>query len=245
MANYNKNNPETIQAMFGSIAKQYDKTNGILSFQLHRYWNHQLVKSIMPLELQLQESGVDLCCGTGEIAFTFLKKTQQSCTMHLIDFCQEMLSCAQEKAKNLPLTHHKMTYIQADVQELPLENQSINFATMAYGIRNVKSSEKCLKEVYRVLKPGGVFGILELTQPENTILRFGHKFYLKTILPILGRMLTSNQDAYQYLCNSINAFIKPKELESKLLQAGFDRVQIKALHGGIATILIARKEKKG
>ena len=240
MASYNKNQPETIQSMFGSIASRYDKTNAILSLQMHRLWNAQLVRSVVKKGNPL--SAADLCSGTGEIAFSFLKRAQNPSTVHLIDFCPEMLACAKQKALNLPFMQHRLNYVQADVQKLPLGDKSVECATMAYGIRNVQDPAKCIKEVYRVLKPGATFGVLELTQPSNPLIRLLHTFYLKTIMPVLGKMVTSNKDAYQYLCNSIQSFIKPKDLAAIFSEAGFKNVTIKPLHGGIATIITGEKE---
>lgn len=237
---YNKNQPETIQAMFGSIAKSYDRTNAVLSFQMHKRWNKQLVRAVIgenaPTTL------LDLCCGTGEISFNFLREASNKCHVHLLDFCNEMLQCAQEKARIFHLDQqHHLNYIQADAQSIPLPDHSVDCVTVAYGIRNVADPAKCAREVLRVLRPGGTFGILELTQPKNPILRLGHKAYLHSLLPVLGWCFSANQEAYHYLCNSINSFIKPAELERVLIEVGFQQTSLISLSGGIATILIAKK----
>lgn len=237
MPAYNKNDPETIQHMFGSIAKQYDRTNAILSFQMHRLWNKKLVKHVY--EVNSPQTLLDLCCGTGEIAFAYLNATQTPCEAYLLDFCPEMLECAKRKVK--PSNNHQINFIHADAQEIPLPPESVQCVTVAYGIRNVKSPQKCLQEVYCVLKPGGTFGVLELTQPTNSLLRSGHAFYLKYILPLLGRFLTSNQEAYEYLCQSIHTFIKPQELEKVFHDCGFEKTQVIPLMGGIATLILGKK----
>lgn len=240
MTKYDKTNPASIQAMFNSIAKSYDRTNAVLSFQMHRLWNRELVRQTA-LTCH-PDTMLDLCCGTGEIAFNYLKKAQKPCHMHLLDFSEGMLLYAKEKAKQLNIPScHQLSYIQADAQAIPLQNASISCATMAYGIRNIKDPAACMREVYRTLKPGGSFGILELTEPSNAILRLGHRAYLRTALPTLGWFLTSNQEAYQYLCNSIHTFIKPAELQRLMMQAGFEKITISPLMGGIATILFAKK----
>jgi demethylmenaquinone methyltransferase/2-methoxy-6-polyprenyl-1,4-benzoquinol methylase len=113
--------------------------------------------------------------------------------------------------------------------------------TIAYGIRNVKEPSKCFEEAYRTLKVGGTLGILELTEPKNAILRFGHNLYLKRVLPQLGKLLTSNRQAYEYLSQSIGAFTKPDELAARLKKANFTDVKIIPLTGGIATIITAKK----
>ncbi len=236
---YNKNRPHTIKAMFNSIAQKYDRTNDVMSFYLHRHWNHELVRRVQ--HDQTPHTIMDLCSGTGDIAFNYLKYASVPCEAYLVDFSPEMLSCAQQKASILPLHKHKIEYVVADVQRLPFENQTMDCATMAYGIRNVHHPFQCIQEVYRVLKPGGCFGILELTRPQNRLLRFGHKLYLRTLLPILGRWVTKNEDAYHYLRQSIHTFIPPKALEDDLKKAGFIKTGSYSLAGGIATIITGYK----
>lgn len=232
--------------MFGSIAKNYDRTNAVLSFQLHRLWNPRLVKATLlknEVKSSLEPSVIaDLCCGTGAISLPWLETQKIAHEVYLIDFCAEMLTCAEEKAKNTNLEKtHVLNYINADVQAMPLTADSVDYATMAYGIRNVDSPAKCFKEVFRILKTGGSFGILELTEPKNSFLRFGHRLYLKRILPVLGKLFAKNQDAYRYLSQSIQAFAKPAELKILLEEAGFNSVQIQPLSFGIATLIVAKK----
>lgn len=242
---YNKNDPATIQEMFNSIAENYDKTNAILSFQMHKRWNQALIREV--LMSKQPDCLLDLCCGTGAIAFEYLKQTKARSNLHapsqiyMLDFSEEMLAYAKKKADAQKLNQFNLSYLQADAQCIPLPDSCINCATIAYGIRNVKQPKKCLEEVYRVLKTGGSFGILELTQPSNSVLRLGHGIYLRSVLPIMGKIFTSNEEAYQYLCNSINSFIKPEILSHFMKEVGFRDVQNIPLMGGIATILIGTK----
>lgn len=239
MTSYNKNDPKTIQSMFSSIAKSYDKTNAVLSFQMHKHWNQNLVRLILS---QQPEILLDLCCGTGEITYAYLSQARSPCQVYLLDFCQEMLVCAEEKAKKLSINPlNQLSFIQADAQVIPLPSNSISCTTIAYGIRNVKDPSKCIREVFRVLKPGGTLGILELTQPTNPFLRMGHYIYLRTLLPLLGWCMTANQSAYQYLSSSIHTFVEPKILEKTIIEAGFTNTECISLSGGIATILFAKK----
>lgn len=239
MTDYNKNDPVTIQNMFNSIAHQYDKTNAILSFRMHKHWNRALVdKAIVPAKPEVL---LDLCCGTGAIAFEYLKKTQDPIKVYMLDFSEGMLQCAKSQAKKHGLEHHNIHYLHADAQAIPLLSNSVNCATIAYGIRNVKDPNLCIKDVYRVLKPGGSFGILELTKPCNPLMRFGHSIYLKRLLPILGKMVTSNKEAYDYLCNSIHTFIPPEKLKLQMETVGFNNVKQFSLFGGVATVLVGSK----
>ena len=239
MTNYHKDNPATIQKMFDSIAKHYDKTNAILSFCLHKHWNKTFIKqTITPAQPEIL---LDLCCGTGAIAFGYLKHIPDPLKVYLLDFSEGMLQCAKDQAKKLDVVHHDLYYLQADAQTIPLLNHSVDCATIAYGIRNVKDSSRCIKDVYRVLKPGGSFGILELTQPSRPILKSLHRFYLKNILPLVGKFATSDKEAYRYLCNSIQTFVPPETLKTQMKEAGFEKIRQISCTGGIATIIVGSK----
>lgn len=225
--------------MFDSIAKQYDKTNAIQSFCLHKYWNRAFVdKAIVPTKPEVL---LDLCCGTGAIAFEYLKKVQKPMKIYLLDFSEGMLECAKSYAKNQNLDQHQLRFLQADAKTIPLLNNSVDCATVAYGIRNIKDHHLCIKDVYRVLKPGGSFGILELTTPTHPFLKYAHNLYLKHFLPTIGKMATSNREAYQYLCNSIQSFIPPEQLKNEMREVGFYGIRQHSLLGGIATIIIGMK----
>lgn len=237
-AGYDKSEPQTIQKMFGSIAKRYDRANAVMSFNLHKIWNRSLIDKV----LEGSSNGkrmLDLCAGTGDIAFGFLQKHTSPCSAILLDFCPEMLECAKLKGKFKG--GHSARYIVGDAQHVPLKNDSVDYVTIAYGIRNVKEPQKCISECFRVLDKGGTLGILELTKPENLFLRAGHSMYLRGILPVLGRFVTSNQQAYEYLCNSIHTFIPPTQLMEMVKTAGFSKIQRTPLSGGIATIITAKK----
>ena len=238
---YRKDAPTTIQSMFNSIATRYDVTNAVLSLSLHKYWNRNLIRRVR--QNSAPDVLVDLCSGTGDIALDYLRTSSSPCQAYLIDFSSKMLECAKEKGSALktPLAH-QLSYIEADVQQIPLADQIASCATMAYGIRNVQNPAKCIKEVARVLKPGGCFGILELTRPRNPLLRLGHKFYLTTLIPFLGKWLTNNAQAYSYLCQSIQSFTAPEELQKLLVTNGFHRTKTYPLAGGIATIILGYKD---
>jgi demethylmenaquinone methyltransferase/2-methoxy-6-polyprenyl-1,4-benzoquinol methylase len=235
MTNESKN-PETIQSMFGKIAKHYDFTNGILSFQLHKLWNRKLTHSI-----QAKETLLDICSGTGEIAYRWLEDQKTPKTAIFLDFCEQMLEGA--KAKRLPhmIKGHQLRFIQADATALPIANESVDAVSVAYGIRNVQSPSTCFNEVFRVLRPKGTFSILELTEPRNRFLRYFHKIYLNKFLPFAGGLLTKEKDAYAYLAKSVQTFTKPEELKIQLLNSGFQTVNIRSLTGGIATLIEAHK----
>lgn len=238
---YAQNNPNSIQEMFNSIAKDYDFGNAVLSFQTHHYWNKQLLR--YTLESLKSPTLLDLCCGTGDIAFSYLKTQKEKTYVHLLDFSKEMLLCAQEKAKKLNLDHHHLKFIQGDALQVPLPNASVDAVTIAYGIRNVQNPEGCIGEMARVLKPGGRAGILELTRPRSSLLRGVHWTYLKFLLPLLGRWVTSNKQAYDYLSQSIYQFSSPDTLKGLMQKHGFQNLAIHPLFGGIASIIVGTYDK--
>lgn len=237
---YDKNSPTSIQSMFGSIASSYDKTNSLMSFRLHKRWNAELVEQVTLSTMP--EGLLDLCCGTGDIAFEYLKKAEKSQKITLLDFCPEMLECAKEKAGILGLSRHSISYVQGDAHDLPLEKNSVPRITMAYGIRNVKNPSKCIQEAFRVLQPGGLFGILELTKPSHPLIKYGHSLYLKTMVPLLGKLAASNKEAYRYLCQSIHHFVAPGAMQQMMERTGFIHTRQIPLTYGIATILVGQKK---
>lgn len=238
---YSKEDPKSIQSMFGSIAQNYDKTNAILSLKFHQLWNKRLVReAIIPTE---PSSLLDLCCGTGDIAYSYLNRAPKKTQVYMLDFCEEMILSAKEKAEKKGYDKaHDLIFLQADAQHIPLENSLVDCITIAYGIRNVKDPSKCIEEAFRLLKKGGTFGILELTRPKNLFLRFFHQIYLKYFIPVVGKFVTSNQDAYHYLRRSINTFVSPEELQQMLKNCGFSKIEAKPLWGGVATIILGKKE---
>lgn len=238
---YSKDSPQTIQTMFNSIAAGYDRTNFVLSLSLHRRWNRKLVEAVAA-----KATGpilLDLCAGTGDIAFDYLNRLNHPGQAILVDFSSKMLEHAKTKGKNPSLIGHHIEYIESDVQQLPLADNLADCATIAYGIRNVKEPVQAIKEAQRVLKPGGCLGILELTRPRSRLLYWGHRLYMKALSPLIGRMLTDNPDAYHYLTNSIEAFASPLELAEMMRSAGFIAIQSIPLFGGVATIILGQKPK--
>ncbi|MFA6916726.1 MAG: bifunctional demethylmenaquinone methyltransferase/2-methoxy-6-polyprenyl-1,4-benzoquinol methylase UbiE [Parachlamydiales bacterium] len=237
---YSKDDPKSVQTMFSSIAPRYDMTNLIISLGLNKYWNRQLVKhslSSAPVGHLL-----DLCCGTGEIAYGFLNRTKLPQKVHLIDFSENMLVMAKQRAEKLKLhSKHELTFTQGDAQAIPLDKDSVACVSIAYGIRNVYDTKKCLAEVLRVLQPGGICGILELTRPKNKVMHQLHKIYLSTMLPLLGKLLTSNQDAYSYLKDTVGKFIEPEEIAGIMQNTGFRNVRVIPLSFGIAHLIVAEK----
>ncbi len=232
---YSKADPETIKSLFSSIAGSYDRTNSLLSLGLHRFWNRALVQLV---EKRFQKGPLlDLCCGTGAIATLWLRRREIPTEALLLDFCPEMLLIAKERTDRVCPGHY-LSFIEGDAHLLPITSGSIEVVTTAYGVRNLHDIKRVADEVLRVLKPRGTWAILELTRPTNPLLRFGHSLYLKTLLPLLGGLSASNQNAYSYLSSSVRSFIAPSELLATLQERGFTPIEVRPLLGGTATLFV-------
>lgn len=229
MKNYK--HPKYISTLFSSIANNYDLLNNLMTFGIHKHWNKQLIKLLAP-----QINLLDLCAGTGDISFIFLKKSSNNQAI-LVDISELMLKKAQKKVFLLP---NKVNFIKSDVHTLPFKNQSISFITMAYGLRNLFDPETCLNEIFRVLKSKGKVGILELTQPQNKKLKTLHQWHFKFYIKLLSKIFSNNQEAYNYLENSIYHFLSSQEL-IKLYEKNFNVLKTKQFLKGIATIWILEK----
>ncbi|HXF28588.1 MAG TPA: ubiquinone/menaquinone biosynthesis methyltransferase, partial [Chlamydiales bacterium] len=209
----------------------------------HALWNRYLARKVIEKK---PAAIIDLCAGTGEIAFRLMKEANRCSlaypSIELVDFSEQMLKVAEQSAHTLPQElQQKLTFIQGNVEQLLQPNESFQAATCAYGIRNVNNPEKCLSQVLRVLQPGGSFYILELTRPKNVILKTMHGLYLRTMLPLIGKWLTSNKDAYSYLQKSIETFVCPEVLAQMAQKVGFTKTEIKPLNGSIATLITLTK----
>lgn len=229
---YKRDDPPSIQAMFSAIAKRYDRTNLMTSAGLNLLWNRALIKEVAGRTRLL-----DVCAGTGKVAFLHLAKNPHACCT-LVDFCKEMLEIADREG--IPFKERFATCV-ASAESLPMADESFDGATIAYGIRNICDLPKSFCEIFRVLAPQGRLSILELTRPRHPLLAFLHKHYLTHLLPWLGRLSSGRIEPYTYLSNSILHFLPPEEVKTMLLAAGFKKVTIRPLCFATATLITADK----
>lgn len=226
-----------IVEMFDDIAPSYDLANRVLSFGVDVKWRKEgCAKTIERLGKGSNLKVADLACGTGDMLLHWQNALGSECEFVGIDPSSQMLEVAKKKVNNA-------TFIQAQAQEIPLESESVDIVSIAYGLRNVCGYQDALKEFYRVLKSGGVLLILEFTHnPSPSLFERGAKFYTQKILPLIGGLISNNLKAYQYLPNSIEAFASTQELKEELQKVGFVNVWSKSYSAKLSTLLLASKE---
>lgn len=220
--------PEAVQAMFDSVAESYDRTNDLLSFGQDRIWRRKVLKAVNP---QPGQTILDLAAGTGSSSIVFLKPGVKVIAS---DFSNGMLEVGRRR-------HPELEFVFADAMKLPFADNSVDAVTISFGLRNVEKPKVAIKEMLRVLAPGGKLVICEFSRVSVPVIRSLYEFYLKRILPRLSKLLAKNSGAYDYLADSILAWPNQKELVSWLDQAGFVETSYKNASVGVVAIHSARK----
>jgi len=216
--------------MFDTVAESYDRTNDLLSFGQDRLWRKKVLKAVNP---QPGQTILDLAAGTGSSSVVFAK---EGVKVIASDFSEGMLAVGRKR-------HPELEFVYADATKLPFKDASVDAVTISFGLRNVNEPKTALKEMLRVLKPGGTVVICEFSQVSVPVIRSFYNFYLKRVLPRLSSLLASNQGAYEYLSESIMAWPKQTELVKWLTDAGFVDANYKNLSFGVVALHCAKKGK--
>ncbi len=221
---------KAVRDMFTSIAGRYDLINSVLSFGIHKVWKNRLLKCASRYQSKIS---VDLCTGTGDLLPGLATRSDRVIGL---DFCVEMLSCAKPKIHNLK----NVELIEGDALQLPFSDQSVDLVTVAFGVRNFENLERGLREIQRILAPGGHVLILEFGQPRNFIFKQIYNYYSAIFLPIIGWLLVGNASAYRYLRETAGSFPCREAFIQQLQAAGLNNAEYKPQTGGIAYIYSAQ-----
>lgn len=226
---------EQVTKMFDTISGDYDGLNRVISFGIDIKWRKKVVQIIKETN---PDSILDIATGTGDLAIA-LAQTNASKIIGL-DISSGMLEVGKEKIKNQGL-NHKIDMVLGDSENMPFEDNTFDAITVGFGVRNFETLENGLKEILRVLKPGGCFIILETSIPTKTPYKQGYHFYTKNILPIIGRLFSKDKSAYKYLSDSASEFPYGEALNNILRKIGFTNVTDFPQTFGVATIYVSSK----
>ena len=232
-----------VREMFTEIAPRYDFLNHLLSLEMDRVWRARTARRLWPILRRPNARVLDLCCGTGDLAFALARGG--AAQVIGADFSHAMLVRARTKSNaNAQKTKRQSAvpaaFFEADALRLPFADVSFDLVTTAFGFRNLANYEDGLREIRRVLKPGGTLAILEFSEPPPGLPGGLYRWYCRKVLPKIGGLLSGNPNAYKYLPASVSRFFRPKELASAMTQVGFAPVNFElwtlgsvALHTGI------------
>lgn len=226
---------QQVEQMFDNISGNYDLLNRILSMGIDVSWRKKVVKSV---KKENPKSILDIATGTGDLAIAMAKATDAKITG--FDLSAGMLEVGKVKVKEENL-QDQIEMIQGDAENMPFEDNSFDAITVSFGVRNFENLEKGLNEIYRVLKPGGKFIILEFSQPESFPMKQLYGFYSRNILPRIGKKISKDQSAYTYLPDSVQAFPYGNEMKKILKKSNFVNPYDKKLTFGIASIYESKK----
>lgn len=227
---------EKVQEIFDSIAVNYDKVNSIISLGTHNKWRHFGTKQINTNARMV----LDLCCGTGDWTVDIKRHVGEDTKVVAVDFSKNMLEIAKEKIRN----HHFSTaveIIQADAMNLPFADNTFDDVTIGFGLRNVPDANTALKEIYRVLRPGGKIICLDAFKVETPLIKTGWKIYFGKFMPMVGQAFNKENSEYEYLNSSVNKFVSPNELEKMFQANGFKQTSFKKFIFGSAAIHLGIK----
>ncbi|MFC4723401.1 bifunctional demethylmenaquinone methyltransferase/2-methoxy-6-polyprenyl-1,4-benzoquinol methylase UbiE [Geojedonia litorea] len=230
------NKKQQVTKMFDTISKEYDGLNRVISFGIDVKWRKKVVAIVGKTQ---PENILDIATGTGDLAINLAKTNAKEIIG--LDISEGMLEVGRKKVANKQLDQ-TIQMIVGDSENLPFSDNTFDAITVAFGVRNFENLEKGLSEILRVLKPNGIFVILETSVPEKTPYKQGYKFYTKYILPTIGKLFSKDQSAYSYLCESASIFPHGEALNNILRKIGFINVNNKPQTFGVASIYTASKQ---
>ena len=220
--------------MFAEIAPRYDVLNHVLSLNIDRRWRRLVIKQVADRLKQSGALALDLCCGTAELS---LELGALAPTFG-VDFCHPMLELGIKKVRRTALP---IELIEGDALSVPFADSLFDIVTVAFGLRNVDGTTAGLREIHRLLKPGGRGVVLEFSRPQLPIFRSLFHFYFTRLLPRIGNAVSGSSFAYQYLPDSVQAFPDQKELAALMRSVGFSDVRYYNLFGGVASLHVGDK----
>ena len=230
--------PVAVNSMFGRIARRYDIANLLLSCGIDSYWRRRLVSAA---QQRAPYDVLDLATGSGDVAFELSRKLTTTTKITGMDFCKPMLEQAEAKKRSVSgVRRSNVTFLHGDGLSLPLPKESYDVVTIGFGLRNLADRNRGLREMHRVLRPGGTLLVLEFSQPQ-TWLRAFYYFYLRRVIPLIAGIVTGDRRAYVYLNETIGEFPDRMALAKEISAAGFSEVHSRPMTFGIVALHEATK----
>ena len=228
MQQYLQNKKGLVENVFDQVYDQYDLMNDFMSLGVHRLWKKNLLNMMNP---SLNQKLIDVACGTGDIAKLFLNYVNKDSQVTCVDPNKGMIKKGKEKLNKFK----NLNWIIAPAEKLPVVDNSFDFYTISFGLRNTKDLNKSLTEAYRVLKPGGRYLCLEFSKIQNSSLNLLYKNYSK-LIPLIGKLIVGEKKPYEYLVKSIQNFVNQDELVDLMKKSNFKKCTYRNLSGGIVSI---------
>ena len=228
MQQYLQNKKKLVQNVFNKVYDRYDLMNDFMSLGIHRLWKKNLINMMNP---SYNQKLIDVACGTGDIAKLFLANVKESSQVTCVDPNKGMISKGKEKLSKFK----NIKWIISPAEKIPISDNSFDFYTISFGLRNTTKLDKALSEAYRVLKPGGRFLCLEFSKIQNTNLEMLYKSYSR-LLPSIGQFVVGEKKPYEYLIKSIENFLHQDELIDAMIENSFKKCTYRNLSGGIVSI---------
>jgi demethylmenaquinone methyltransferase/2-methoxy-6-polyprenyl-1,4-benzoquinol methylase len=224
-----------VRAMFGAIARRYDFLNHFLSGNIDRRWRRACVREISERLACARPDILDIGCGTGDLSLEFSALGPVTGC----DFCHPMLRIGMEKIAR-SRGGHRIDLIEGDALALPFPDGSFDVVVSAFVLRNLVDAQKGIREMRRVLRSGGVLGVLDFSMPQAPVLGRLYRFYFRSMLPKLGKLISGVDGPYQYLPDSVRDFPGPEALKVLIKESGFENTEHRLFLGGVAVLLLAR-----
>tara|TARA_B100001989_G_scaffold1749_1_gene1189 strand:+ start:146 stop:850 length:705 start_codon:yes stop_codon:yes gene_type:complete len=217
-----------VNSVFSNVHKKYDLMNDIMSLGIHRLWKEKFINWMNP---QPNTKLIDVASGTGDIAKLFFKKTNQTGKITCVEPNKKMLEQGKIKLKRYSTIH----WINSQAEKIPVKNNTFDYYSISYGLRNVSNINIALKEALRVLKPGGRFMCLEFSKIDNELINFLYKQYSKSI-PLIGKFVVGSEKPYEYLVDSIKKFYNQEQLVELMKYNGFTNIEYRNVSYGVSAI---------
>lgn len=233
----NQSKEERVHHVFEKIYENYDAMNSVISFQQHKVWRNDVMER---MHVEQGTKALDVCCGTGDWSIALANAVGENGQVIGLDFSKNMLSIAEEKRNALQV--EQLELMHGNAMELPFEDNTFDYVTIGFGLRNVPDYMTVLKEMYRVVKPNGKVVCLETSQPEIVGFKQLYFFYFRYIMPLFGKLFAKSYDEYAWLNESTKNFPNKTKLKEMFQEAGYSFVEVKSYTLGVAAMHMGTKQ---